>query len=129
MNELQQKTQKRFLDILKKNEDDLTARLIYADWLDDIGYCEEAERMRLWPESKKWVQEFAEELEQDYNDLLNAAKAYAEFGDCTYDNTETYKQYWSKFEEFWPHFSIVTGLKLQEDNEALLYPCPYTCSC
>lgn len=56
---------KAFLDLLEKNEDDLTTRQIYADWLEEWGYCEEAERQRLWPESKRWLVEFCEQCKQD----------------------------------------------------------------
>ena len=38
---------KAFLKALKKNEDDVTTRLVYADWLDEHGDADRAEFIRL----------------------------------------------------------------------------------
>lgn len=48
-----------FTELLKQNEDDLVTRLVYADWLEENGYCEEAERHRLWNDAKKWMVDFS----------------------------------------------------------------------
>lgn len=52
---------KAFLKALKKNEDDTTTRLVFADWLDDHGEHEEANRHRKWPAAKEWLVKFCEE--------------------------------------------------------------------
>jgi uncharacterized protein (TIGR02996 family) len=52
---------KAFLKALKKNEDDTTTRLVYADWLDDRGEHEEADRQRKWPAAKEWLVKFCGE--------------------------------------------------------------------
>ncbi len=49
---------KAFLKALKKNEDDTTTRLVFADWLDDHGEHEEADRHRKWPAAKEWLVQF-----------------------------------------------------------------------
>jgi uncharacterized protein (TIGR02996 family) len=52
---------KAFLKALKKNEDDTTTRLVYADWLDEHGEHEEADRHRKWPAAKEWLVKFCAE--------------------------------------------------------------------
>jgi uncharacterized protein (TIGR02996 family) len=47
-----------FLDALAQNEDDTTTRLVYADWLDENGEHEEADRQRKWPAAKEWLVDF-----------------------------------------------------------------------
>jgi uncharacterized protein (TIGR02996 family) len=44
-----------FLRALAANEDDSTLRLIFADWLDEQGEHEEADRQRRWPAAKAWI--------------------------------------------------------------------------
>src|SRR5262245_9445707 len=44
-----------FLKVLSENEDDTTARLVFADWLDEHGEHEEADRHRKWPAAKQWL--------------------------------------------------------------------------
>jgi uncharacterized protein (TIGR02996 family) len=50
--------QDAFLKALTENEDDTTTRLVYADWLDEQGEHEEADRQRKWPAAKEWLVEF-----------------------------------------------------------------------
>jgi uncharacterized protein (TIGR02996 family) len=47
-----------FLEALAQNEDDTTVRLIYADWLEEHGEHEEADRQRKWPAAKEWLVKF-----------------------------------------------------------------------
>ena len=49
---------KKFLKALAKNEDETTTRMVYADWLDDQGEHEEADRQRKWPAAKAWLVQF-----------------------------------------------------------------------
>ena len=49
-----------FLKLLAENEDDTTARLVYADWLDEQGEHEEADRQRKWPAAKEWLVKFCQ---------------------------------------------------------------------
>lgn len=49
-----------FLAALSANEDDTTTRLVYADWLDEQGEHEEADRQRKWPAAKEWLVRFCE---------------------------------------------------------------------
>ncbi len=47
-----------FLKALEENEDDVPTRMAYADWLEERGEVEEAERQRKYPEAKAWLVEF-----------------------------------------------------------------------
>ena len=49
-----------FLKALAENEDDTTTRLVYADWLDEQGEHEEADRQRKWPAAKEWLVRFCQ---------------------------------------------------------------------
>ena len=53
-----------FLKSLAENEDDITIRLVYADWLDEQGEHEEADRERRWPPAKEWLVRFCQEHSQ-----------------------------------------------------------------
>lgn len=50
-----------FLQALAANEDDTSLRLVFADWLDDNGEHEEADRQRKWPAAKEWFVRFCRE--------------------------------------------------------------------
>lgn len=78
-------------------------------------------------ESKVWITEFAVELHQSYDDLMEGARQYFEFGYYAYDNSESFKDVnYDKWAEFWGHWEVVTGSKVRdEDNK----DCFYTCSC
>ena len=43
-----------FLEALQKHADDTSLRLAFADWLDERGEHEEANRHRQWPAAKEW---------------------------------------------------------------------------
>jgi len=76
-------------------------------------------------ESQKWIESFAEELNQPYNDLLEAANLWVDSEEYTYDNTETYKNVdQNKWPMFWEHYTIVTGKKAKDPNDTF-----FTCSC
>jgi uncharacterized protein (TIGR02996 family) len=47
-----------FLKALAENEDDTMTRLVYADWLEERGEHEEADRQRKWPAAKEWLVRF-----------------------------------------------------------------------
>lgn len=75
-------------------------------------------------DSRKWIEGFASELDQTYSRLMDAALAWAESEEYTYDNSETYKNVdYDKWPVFWAHYQIVTGqhVKCQESF--------FTCSC
>ncbi len=44
--------------------DDESARLVFADWLDEHGEHDEADRQRRWLTSERWLRDFAEEYSE-----------------------------------------------------------------
>jgi hypothetical protein len=73
--------------------------------------------------SKRWIEAFASDIDQTYGRLMAAADRWVDSGDYTYDNDESYKPHYGRFEEFWRHYEIVTGVKV-DDPSAF-----FTCSC
>lgn len=76
--------------------------------------------------SQLWINNFADEIRQHPESLMNAADKWVETddgGDYTYDNSESYKDHWDKFPEFWRHYEIVTGRKPKRNQSF------FTCSC
>jgi hypothetical protein len=75
-------------------------------------------------DSRHWIEQFAAEIDQTYNRLMAAADQWLDDKEYTYDNSETYKDYWNKFPEFWRHYEIVTGRKVEDKDDHF-----FTCSC
>ncbi len=48
-----------FLDAIKQQPKNYDHRYVYADWLDERGEHEEADRQRRYEASEKWLREFA----------------------------------------------------------------------
>lgn len=81
-------------------------------------------------ESEKWIADFAETLGFSYKRLMEYADTWVYTdseggwgGEYTYDNSETYKDHYDKFPEFWRHYEIVTGKKPVHAESF------FTCSC
>lgn len=79
--------------------------------------------------SEQWIKGFAERIQQHPERLMLAAETWINSeGDgrwpkYTYDNSETYKDYYNEFPEFWEHYEIVTG-RAPRSAETF-----FTCSC
>jgi uncharacterized protein (TIGR02996 family) len=113
-----------FLKALEENEDDTLTRLVYADWLDDRGEHEEADRQRKWPAAKAWLREFCDvegdDMDAYYfgvNTLIRQARSALEDGTLIVDcgaNMDMCEKLRQDCREFWHKVSIVTGLPLPE---------------
>jgi hypothetical protein len=92
----------------------------------DFLQIEEAPKPNLESEfdrSQAWITNFAEQIDQTYNRLMNAADNWVHYEEYTYDNSESYKDHWDKFPEFWKHYEVVRG-KAPKSKESF-----FTCSC
>jgi uncharacterized protein (TIGR02996 family) len=139
-----EKERKAFLKALKKNEDDTTTRLVYADWLDERGEHEEADRMRKHDAAKKWLVKFCkkhnppeddpEEWYITYADLIelgreavkNADKKTGESAFHCGNNMEMVDALSEHSKEFWKNWSIITGIPVPPAAQEKIY---FACAC
>lgn len=131
-----------FLKALAENEDDIPTRLVFADWLDDNGEHEEADRQRKWPAAKEWLVRFCQKYGNewdsedseyyptyDYKRLLQAGREAVESGRYGWDcgaNQTIQEALQENCAEFWKNWSIVTGIPLPSDLEKKSY---FSCAC
>jgi uncharacterized protein (TIGR02996 family) len=124
-----------FLKALAENEDDTTTRLVYADWLDDHGEHEEADRQRKWTPAKAWLVGFCQDnnpapgddseewviscetlLELGREAVAEADKG-RQLGFSCGNNMTMCEALWANSREFWENWSIVTGIPLPPNVE------------
>lgn len=72
---------------------------------------------------RDWVERFAADLDMTYNALMKAAVRWITTGDYHYDNTESYKNHYDKFPEFWERYEKITGEQVSDKSSF------FTCSC
>jgi uncharacterized protein (TIGR02996 family) len=114
-----------FLKFLAANEDDTTTRLVYADWLDEHGEHEEADRQRKWPAAKEWLVRYGKEKvrygEVSYAELIEfgrqAARKASSSERVYFDNEALWHALQADSQEFWKHWSVVTGIPLPPSLE------------
>lgn len=133
-----------FLKALEVNEDDIQTRLVYADWLDEHGEHEEADRQRRWQAAKQWIVDLCspysangdqyEEGETviDYERLVEMAFEAVESLDDGDDRNACMRfgsaeglmyAFSEQRDEFWKNWSIVTGIPLPESISRVGYRC------
>ena len=114
-----------FLNWLVENEDDITTRLVYADWLDEQGEHEEADRQRKWPAAKEWLARFCKEIpryeEFSYEGLIDfgrrVAKGEGSSGRVYLENEALWDALKTHSQDFWNSWSVVTGIPLPPSLE------------
>ncbi len=130
----------RLLKALEENEDDTTTRLIFADWLDENGEHEEADRHRKWPKAKEWLVKFCEEnnphedVEEEwiisYWDVVKLGREAANESNywvfSTRNNIDMRDALHTNSQEFWENWSIVTGIPLPPKGE---FKTGFRCGC
>lgn len=147
--------EKAFLAALEANEDDEATRLIYADWLEEQGRYEDAERHRKWTASKQWIvnllaeyggpagydQDFEYVENRDYKKFIEWASSpfdenfdpsvkrlanyYSDYINCGANETLQDHLNFNKV-EFFKHLSVVIGIEIPQDYAENFY---FSCAC
>lgn len=131
----------QFLALLQANEDDTLGRLMYADWLEEQGEHEEAERQRKWPAAKATLMALAKSTfgwddpeDQAYQDA-EAYKQMIYFLERHVDKEyhlpfDTPYDFDSYSDEMWEAFKIITGKEPPPvgDDDRVTRP-PFSCGC
>jgi uncharacterized protein (TIGR02996 family) len=128
-----------FLRAIAANEDDALVRLVYADWLEEHGEHEEAERQRKWPESKKWLDNICRKINASrpvdgaltYDQLLdfgrrvsttsNAEIVFSVDDDDIPNGPGIITAIRDHIPDYWQAWSVVTGLPLNTNIQQKSY--------
>lgn len=104
-----------FEDAIRADPYDDVTRQVFADWLEEHGYDDEAVLQRSWTPQKQqaedWLVEYAREHNLAYADLIGAANHFLDTGDTNHLGVEVTAVLFdpNRWEEFWHRFSLVTG--------------------
>jgi uncharacterized protein (TIGR02996 family) len=133
-----QSDRKGFLDAIKENRFDMLPRKVYADWLDEHGYSDEATEQRTWTAEKErsveWMEELAASSEMGYGDrrltydeLIQAGRDWLRDGDyfVQIGDESLRNQFGGNADEFWRHWQMCTGNVVPPDK----WDSPFSCSC
>ena len=133
-----------FLHKISEDKYDQTTRLIFADWLDENDYPEDANKQREWtPEwqkSEDWLTDFAErctegyELDEDYKkctleQLVKVINCYLEDGSSSVMSGLGFAAqdlYDEEREAFWYHWEEYTKATVDETYRTSE---PFRCGC
>jgi uncharacterized protein (TIGR02996 family) len=146
----------RFLTALIRNEDDIPTRMAFADWLDENGEHEEADRNRRWPAAKQWIKALCdkhlptEEYRKKYGDDSFDYKMsiYTPYEELIERGFESVADEWAVREKylgiglgasewlcddlrehaqtFWENWSIVTGIPVEAER---VEKASFSCGC
>lgn len=71
--------------------------------------------------SKKWIEEYAESIGLDYDELVSSAADYLTSGDRLNKGDLLDGVYLE--DEFWDHYEIVEGTKVKDDDRGSFFSC------
>jgi uncharacterized protein (TIGR02996 family) len=115
-----------FLARVREAPEDELLRSVYADWLDEQGEHEEADRQRKFLPARRWLREFAYELDLTYEALIQAAHDYLKSGDAYCLDFDTPDLVYEGREEFWKSFEVVTGAAVPAEKREWMF---FRCAC
>ena len=143
-----------FEKVIKDNPYDMDTRRMYADWLEENGFDDEAAEQRRratleWVEADRWMHWFADECGGTYDDF-DYEEGYTNYSHITYEQCieagHTYlksEDYFVQYgteeartlmhaekKNFWKNWSIITGVKINDDLRSGGHgSAPFSCSC
>lgn len=135
---------KAFLEAIEKAPKDYSHRYVYADWLDEMGEHEEADRQRKFEKSEKWLRTFAtahrdfgymgENEDCDARDFPECCGYHQliyfldqHVGDHFYLPFDT--PYFNEYsEQLWDAYATVTCRETPQNEYRRKMP-PFRCSC
>ena len=126
-----------FLKALKENKYDKTTRLVFADWLEDHGYDDEATLQREWTEkyqkAEDWLVNISTSVEIPYEDIIQAGFAYRDSRESFTiegsDEITTFMYSGNNIELYWKNWEIVTGEIPVGEEHSYKTESPFRCSC
>lgn len=74
--------------------------------------------------AQEYIESMAERCGYTYERIMEIAERYRLSGFYEMDNSETYKETWEDWPEFWRHYETLTGKEVIEKDAV-----PFTCSC
>lgn len=119
--------------------DDDAARRVYADWLEEQGYVEEAKRQRRWVAAARWLRDAAKQCGPKdanadgdsgftFDDMIRIGRTFIQIEEyfVQYDSELARDYMYANRETYWRCWSIITGEPVPEEFANL---CPFACSC
>lgn len=131
---------KAFYEHLKDDPKDVTTRRVFADWLEEEGHDEEARLQREWSleryeEAEAFMKDYAEMLSGEDDSgggyrritvgrvLEAAADRLAGGFDGIGLRFDTPDEVYSRAEEFWKHYAVLTGTYVEEGRSDTFVSC------
>ena len=115
---------------IAENPYDEVTRQVFADWLEEHGYDDEAMLQREWTREKQaaaeeFLDDYASQCDMSRDELLQIAGTYLAQGRGYTLGFDTPDIVWQS-EEFWEHYMVVTGQPVPDQNRADVF---LRCAC
>ena len=120
-----------FLRAIAEDRYDEAARRIYADWLEEHGYDDEALVQRRWTAQKQraaeeWLDGYAEMCDMTRAELIEVAERYLDHGAGYTLPFDTPDRVHEDAEQFWEHIALVTDRMIPEEHR---HDVIFRCAC
>jgi uncharacterized protein (TIGR02996 family) len=125
-----ERERRAFEAAIRADRYDGVTRKVFADWLEENGYDDEAVLQRAWTPQKQqaedWLEEYARQCEMTYEELIEAANNYLDKGQGVTLGFDTPDIVFEGSQEFWERFSLATGRNVSDDYHGAIF---IRCAC